>query len=118
MPELTIKKTEEECWEWYKETCLQNQAIYIIKNLNTSYYKIGISKNIHRRLRQLELQSGCILEIIDWYLLEKSNPRGAKDIEKILHNKYKKHHVVGEWFDLENDVDNLLNDFITLCDNY
>tara|TARA_R100001460_G_scaffold46103_1_gene83529 strand:+ start:35 stop:376 length:342 start_codon:yes stop_codon:yes gene_type:complete len=113
-----MKKALEECWVWYKDTCLQNQAIYIIKNVNTSYYKIGISKNIHRRLRQLELQSGCKLQLTDWYLLDTNNPLKAKDIEQKLHSKYKKFNVIGEWFNLENNIDDLLNDFITLCDNY
>ena len=113
-----MKKALEECWVYYKDNYLQSDGVYIIKNINTSYYKIGISKNIHKRFRQLELQSGCKLELTDWYLLDTNNPLNAKDIEKKLHTKYKDDHVVGEWFDLENNIDNLLNDFITLCDNY
>lgn len=104
-------------YEIYKNNLLQSNCIYIIKNLNTNYYKIGITDYIDRRFRQLELQSGCKLEMIDWYLLDLCNNLTAKEIEKILHKKYKKYNVIGEWFDIDHIIDNVLECYINLCDN-
>ena len=110
--------TIDQAWEWYKDACLQTDGVYIIKNNDTSLYKIGVTKNIHNRFRQLELQSGCELELTDWYLLDTSNPLKAKDIEKKLHSQYKNFHIIGEWYDVDKHIDDLLSDFIKLCDNY
>jgi len=100
----------------YKDNFLQSNGIYIIKNVNTNYYKIGITSDIDRRFRQLQLQSGCKLKIIDWYLLDVDNNMNAKQIENKLHNKYKEYNIIGEWFDIDNIIDDVLNFYIELCD--
>ena len=101
----------------YQEYFLQHTLIYIIKNINTDFYKIGITKNLNNRFRQLQLQSGCDLKIFDYYILDKQNISTAKQIEKKLHQKYNHCRIVGEWFDVETVIDDVLNDLIQLCES-
>ena len=100
----------------YKDNFIQPNIIYIIKNLNTNYYKIGITSDIDRRFRQLQLQSGCKLQILDWYALDICNDLSAQEIEKILHKEYKEYNIIGEWYDIDNIIDDVLNFYINLCD--
>jgi hypothetical protein len=89
--------------------------IYLIKAQEIYLYKIGITKNIKRRLKQL--QTGCPfqLEIVAFY--EPSN--FVTKIEKILHRSfacYQKspdfYELQGEWFDLPN---NIASEFLKIC---
>ena len=78
--------------------------IYLIKAKDINLYKIGISKNATKRVKQL--QTGCPyeLELISFYEPKKF----AFKIEKIMHRSmsiYKKdedlNSLMGEWFDLQ-----------------
>lgn len=69
--------------------------IYLIQNIETSKYKIGISKNPKKRMKQLQTGSGEELILINQYKTE-----NARKIEKILHRKYSLDNSIGEWFDI------------------
>lgn len=69
--------------------------IYLIQNLETSKYKIGISKNPNKRIKQLQTGSGEELKLI--HTFETSN---ARTIELTLHNIYLLQKTHGEWFNL------------------
>ncbi len=106
-----------EHFQIYQQNFLKQTLIYIIKNNNTEFYKIGITKNLNNRFRQLELQSGCDLKIFDYYILDKQSKLNAKQIEKRLHEKYNHYRIVGEWFDVKTVIDDVLNDLIQLCES-
>ena len=69
--------------------------IYLIQNLETSRYKIGISKHPQKRIKQLQTGSGEELKLIHTY--ESDNVR---KIETALHNRYSAQNTHGEWFDI------------------
>jgi hypothetical protein len=67
--------------------------VYIVLDLDTGLYKIGATKNISRRIRNVRI--GRKLQHIatiksDYYL----------DDERIYHEKYRAQHVGHEWFKL------------------
>ena len=68
--------------------------IYLIKSLEDSYYKIGISKHPNKRLSQLQTGNSAELKLIDVYPTELAN-----QIEGTLHRRYSHIHKNGEWFD-------------------
>lgn len=77
-------------------------TLYIIRNGNTNQYKIGITKDLNRRMRQL--QTGCpgeliLIKVYPHYRLDK-----IKRYERILHRYYTKCgcriRENGEWFAL------------------
>lgn len=74
--------------------------IYLIKSLEDSYYKIGISKHPNKRLSQLQTGNSAELRLIDVYSTEL-----ASQIEGTLHRKYSHLHKNGEWFDGSIDIE-------------
>ncbi len=73
-------------------------------------YKIGStrSKNIDKRLKQLQTGSSSELFVKDCYETEY-----PFKLEKMLHNRFKSSNLIGEWFELkENDI----NDFKSICE--
>lgn len=76
--------------------------VYIIKNTNG--YKIGSSIDYKKRIRAIETQQGCKVELI--LVSDKRYDYNVKEIE--LHNLYKKNRLFGEYFDLSsNDLTNI-----------
>lgn len=74
--------------------------IYILLNETTNFVKIGITKNTDRRIRQLELSSGCKLKTIfisDEYFK-------AALIEKSFKTFFKSKQQEGEWFNITPEI--------------
>ena len=63
---------------------------YLIKENNTSFYKIGRGIKPTIREHTLQRQQPTINVVKVW----------DKDIEKILHKKYSEQRIRGEWFEL------------------
>lgn len=61
---------------------------------NKVLYKIGISHNVEKRIK--ELQTGNPYKIV---LIEKFKTPYAFKIESALHRRYKIDNIKGEWFD-------------------
>lgn len=72
-----------------------SKSIYLIKSLDESCYKIGVSKNPTKRIRQLQTGNSYELELIYEYKTE-----NAYKIESILHRRYSHLNKNKEWFDL------------------
>lgn len=76
--------------------------MYILRNGNTNQYKIGITNDLNRRLR--ELQTGCPGELEIVKLYTHYNKDKIKRYERVLHNYYTKCgcriRANGEWFEL------------------
>lgn len=75
------------------------KTIYLIKSLDNGYYKIGISKNPIKRLKQLQTGNSSLLEIVKEYKSEYANY-----IEKVLHRQFNSYRKEGEWFELSLDI--------------
>lgn len=75
----------------FKRKC----SVYVARSMKTSYYKIGISRNVAQRMSQL----GTILKLE----MVCSNAEVAWEREHILHELFTVlgKHVEREWFDLK-----------------
>ncbi len=69
--------------------------IYLIKSLDDGSYKIGVSNNPDKRIKQLQTGNPSELQILCVYESEI-----AFKIERVLHNTYGIDKRQGEWFDL------------------
>lgn len=71
--------------------------IYLIRSeINGEIlYKIGITKNINERKKQLQT-ANTDLTVVDFF-----ESKWANKIESYLHNVYKSYNVSGEWFLLD-----------------
>lgn len=88
--------------------------VYLIRDGETSLYKIGITHNLENRLKQLNgNQSPNEKHIV--FSIEVIN---AKPTEEILHNKYKKYNHRYEWFCLnDKQVESVIEDMNFLKNN-
>jgi len=68
--------------------------VYLIKVASEPpRYKIGRTKNVHNRFKQLQECCPFPLKIIDYFFTDDMSLR-----EKLLHEKMGKYRVYGEWF--------------------
>jgi len=70
--------------------------IYLVAHLN-QFVKIGFTKNINKRLSQLQVSSPVKLEVL--HLIE-----GNVSLEKELHQKFKDFRTSGEWFNYDSSI--------------
>ena len=78
-----------------------NGFVYIIKDNSNSYYKIGKTVDLSRRLQQLR----CGNANIEMYYYLQSPYYGR--IETLLHRENEDVCIQGEWFDIEDRVQNI-----------
>ena len=74
--------------------------VYVIKNKDTGLFKIGSTKNVEVRFRQLKNQSGANLHLLLTLGCERGYDEKNTVLEYWLHNQFKHKRVVGEWFEL------------------
>jgi hypothetical protein len=73
--------------------------IYLIKDFDTGYYKIGQSINPLERLKQLKKQTTLMPRPFEFELVDAW--RGTVADEKRLHFIFRKQRVRGEWLNLD-----------------
>lgn len=75
-----------------------NSSIYIIKIKDTDYYKIGVSQNYHRRIRDISNSMPFVVELL--YI---KNHDEAYKIETQIHKTIETKYIKSEWFQLSGD---------------
>lgn len=76
--------------------------VYIIRSGQQGAYKIGIAKDVEKRIS--ELQIGNPNELFLIAKIDFGTPKRAMYVEKMMHRFYKKHHIRGEWFSRKIDL--------------
>ena len=79
--------------------------VYFIKLGQTKYYKIGYTKNLEKRLEQL--QNASPYDVILIAAFQSSN---ALKLEHQLHGKYSSNRVRGEWFKFNKEEATVIED--------
>lgn len=74
-----------------------NSVVYCIGNLEHSVCKIGYSQNVNKRLT--ELQTGCPFKLSILSVKE-----GGYAEEQVLHGKFRRYSLHGEWFKTHKDI--------------
>lgn len=84
--------------------------VYLIEDLDNNRYKIGVTKDLEKRLRNLQTGNSNRIIIKESYKTEY-----PFKLESMLHNKFKQFRYNNEWYELESsDVEK----FITYCEDY
>lgn len=81
--------------------------IYLIRQDQSDFYKIGITSNIKQRIKSI--QTGCPNRV---EVLATFESKYARNIEGFLHRVWHHLNTNGEWFQLGKDE---LKEFIPLC---
>lgn len=80
--------------------------LYIIRCGDTQLFKIGISKNCSKRIKQLQTGNPNKLKLLFEFKINNRESVKASKIESTIHTFLKEHedkHVLNEWFKLTND---------------
>lgn len=75
--------------------------VYLISD--GKYIKIGITKDLQTRLRELQVANPNQLELICAIPLK--SEKDARDLEERLHHEYDEFYIRGEWFDILKHID-------------
>lgn len=88
--------------------------VYLMQEIDTNNFKIGVTRQlIETRRKQLQTGNSNEIDIISHYQCDL-----PFKLESMLHNFYKKFNVNGEWFLLEDDKVNIVDEFQSLCEKY
>lgn len=71
---------------------MKAEYVYLLES-NMGYYKIGITKDLNKRIKQFGVQLPFKVSIL-WFV----DVDDARRYEKWLHNFFKNKRVNGEWF--------------------
>ena len=102
--------TNEETQETKTPIKVEDVYVYLMKNNQNGYYKIGISNNCAYREKTLQSQEPDICLVCS---KKYPNRTAARQMETMLHRYYQSSHLRGEWYRLTIEeskmVQNLLN---------
>jgi hypothetical protein len=88
--------------------------VYLIKN-SEGYYKIGFSKDPHKRIKQLQTANPYKLKLIHCIKCINRKPR---DVEKRLHKMFNLSNIKREWFSFSEDYVKFFSTFKSDIDIY
>lgn len=83
------------------------KQVYLLKSDYTGFYKIGVSKNPAKRVKQL--QTGSAEDIAIIHIFPTDIPH---KVETALHNYFNMYKINREWYDLPIEIH---FDFIETC---
>ena len=86
------------------------KQVYLLKSSYTGYYKIGVSKNPAKRVKQLQTGTSENIEIIHSFTSEY-----PYKLECALHNHFTMYKVNREWYNLPIESH---FDFIEICNRF
>ncbi|MGL5795739.1 MAG: GIY-YIG nuclease family protein [Waterburya sp.] len=83
--------------------------VYFILNCDSKAIKIGIAKNVKRRLASLQTSSCSELKLLG--IIKAKSVDKAKKLEQSLHKNFDKLHIRGEWFKANMELLNYIHKF-------
>ena len=99
--ELDAKAKDEETNEWIKlkktPKKIVDDDLYLILDTSSKKLKIGRSKNVSKRLRQLQTSNSGYLSLL--FLI-----KGKGHREESVHKKFSHLNTNGEWFEYDNSI--------------
>lgn len=90
-----------------KEKAESPSYVYFVFNQDSNAVKIGVAKNIQKRLSALQTSSPAKLELLGF--IKTNNSRDAKKLEHSLHQKFTALWIMGEWFQCKQELLNYIN---------
>lgn len=95
----------ESCYSLAKEHFIDQYGVYIVQIRRTNKYKIGITNNIIRRLKEFKTTNPFTIDLL--YFIITNHPR---IVEGEFHDLFINKKIGGEWFEIEKS-DDILNSF-------
>jgi phage anti-repressor protein len=73
--------------------------VYFIREEKTSYYKIGFTSHLKKRLEKLQTGNRKTLNVYKYFYCNSPNV-----YENLIHKELQEYHVKGEWYKLEKKI--------------
>lgn len=73
--------------------------VYLIQDVYNNTYKIGVTKNLEKRMRNLQTGNTCELRLVDSFKTEY-----PYRLESMLHRSLEQYREKNEWFSLPIDI--------------
>lgn len=89
-----------------KQTTKPLCYVYFVLNCDSEAIKIGIAKNVVRRIASLQTSSPSELKLLG--ILKAKSVGQARELERSLHQTFDKYHIRGEWFKAEVELLNYI----------
>lgn len=102
----------ESCYGMAKEHLINQNGVYIVQIRRTNIYKIDISNNIIRRLKEFRTTNPFTIDLL--YFIISDNPRF---VEREFHDLFIHKKIGGEWFEIEKS-DEIINSFRIIGEKY
>lgn len=84
------------------EKAQPSQKVYFIGSVEMRCVKIGVTRNVDRRIAGL--QTACPCELTIFAVID-----GDKSTERALHSQFAEHRRHGEWFELSDDIQDFID---------
>ena len=81
--------------------------IYLLKQENSNLYKIGVTKNTSKRIKQLQTGNAIPLELVETFQTSHDYK-----METALHAQFSLKRMEGEWFKLSQEE---VDSFFDIC---
>lgn len=81
-----------------EQKTVKKKYIYFIRERLGELAPVKIGKSDNPWFRMKELQCGNSRHLVIAALMGPFSPRQATHLEKQMHDKFKRHHLRGEWF--------------------
>ncbi len=95
------------------ELANKKEGVYVLNIQGTLEYKIGITKDLHRRIKQFETGNPSNIKLV--YFVETKH---YKSFEKHLHKVFKSNRIKGEWFQFDEQKLNELYDCLCYASQF
>ena len=83
--------------------------VYLIKDTLNNIYRIGVTKDLNKRLRNLQTGNSNYLTLLSSY-----QTKYPFRLETMLHNKFKEYRILNEWYELPKRI---VNNFNAECES-
>ena len=81
--------------------------VYLIQDVYNNTYKIGVTKDLNKRIKSLQTGNACELRLVESFETEY-----PYRLETMLHRSLEQYRELNEWFNLPVDI---VYDFYSRC---
>lgn len=79
------------------DSTTKSAFVYFILNIDSKAIKIGIAKNVEKRLQSIQTSSPIALELL--HTIQLDSIENAQKLEYVLHQRFSHLRMNGEWFE-------------------
>ena len=84
------------------DSTTESAFVYFIFNIDSKAIKIGMAKNVEKRLQSIQTSSPIALELL--HTIQLDSVEDAQKLEYVLHQRFSHLRMNGEWFEANEEL--------------